>query len=357
MICIIEFLIVLGIVVGLFVIIGVCLLGECYIIESIEINCKMMIVYDMVSSLCCFKDWNLLVLCDFVVDLKLFGLVLGVGVIFDFIFKDLGIGFWKIIEVEENKCVVIVIEDVIKGYDKVIIFNLELIGKGGCNVKIIQDYLVKYGFDLFGCYVGLYVSCQIGDDIKMGLLCMVNMFVIVLNVDYCMLEVLLIDLVIVEVLVENLLVVNVGNVDRGQDIIIKFIKDNQEWIKCVMEVNGFEVVGLFCIIIIDFGQEKYVFDIVQLVKKKGVEGVVVDELIVKIDGGVLVKYVYVVLYCLVYVVYIGYMVGLDVVCNGLCVWVVILGNEVIDCLYEIWKDGIDKLFILEGIYDIYWVVK
>ncbi|MET0129964.1 MAG: polyketide cyclase, partial [Stenotrophomonas chelatiphaga] len=41
---IIEFLIALGIVAGLFVIIGVCLPGERHISESIETNRKMTIV-------------------------------------------------------------------------------------------------------------------------------------------------------------------------------------------------------------------------------------------------------------------------------------------------------------------------
>ncbi|PAL05086.1 polyketide cyclase, partial [Staphylococcus hominis] len=59
---IIEFLIALGIVAGLFVIIGVVLPGERHITESIETNRKMTIVYDTVNSLRRFKDWNPLVL-------------------------------------------------------------------------------------------------------------------------------------------------------------------------------------------------------------------------------------------------------------------------------------------------------
>ena len=76
---IIEFLIALGIVAGLFVIIGVCLPGERHITESIETNRKMTIVYDTVSSLRRFKDWNPLVLRDPAVDLKLSGPAAGVG--------------------------------------------------------------------------------------------------------------------------------------------------------------------------------------------------------------------------------------------------------------------------------------
>ena len=70
---IIEFLIALGIVAGLFVIIGVCLPGERHISESIETNRKMTIVYDTVNSLRRFKDWNPLVLRDPAVELKLSG--------------------------------------------------------------------------------------------------------------------------------------------------------------------------------------------------------------------------------------------------------------------------------------------
>lgn len=172
---IIEFLIALGIVAGLFVIIGVCLPGERHITESIETNRKMTIVYDTVSSLRRFKDWNPLVLRDPAVELKLSGPASGVGATLDFTSKDLGTGSWKITEAEENKRVAIAIEDPTKGHDKVTTFTLEPTGKGGRNVKITQDYSVKYGFDLFGRYAGLYVSRQIGDDIKMGLSRMANM--------------------------------------------------------------------------------------------------------------------------------------------------------------------------------------
>ena len=179
----------------------------------------------------------------------------------------------------------IAIEDATKGHDKVTTFNLEPTGKGGRNVKITQDYSVKYGFDLFGRYAGLYVSRQIGDDIKLGLSRIANMLASVPNVDYRTPEAPLTDLAIVEVPAENLLVVNAGNVDRGQDSITKSIKDNQEWIKRVMEANGLEAAGPFRIITTDFGQEKYAFDIAQPVKKKGAEGAAADELTVKIDGG------------------------------------------------------------------------
>jgi hypothetical protein len=260
-------------------------------------------------------------------------------------------------EAEENKRVVIAIDDASKGHDKVSTFTLEPTGKGGRNVKITQDYSVKYGFDLFGRYAGLYVSRQIGDDIKMGLSRLANMLATVPNVDYRTSEAPLTDLGIVDVPAEDLLVVTAGNVDRGQDSITKSIKDNQEWIKRVIEANGLEAAGPLRIITTDFGAEKYAFDIAQPVKKKGAEGVPAEQLTVKIDGGAPVKYVRVAPHRSAHAAYTGHMAGLDVARSALRAWAVTSGNEVIDRPYETWKDGVDKSFTPEATYDIYWAVK
>lgn len=124
---IIEFLIALGIVAGLFVIIGVCLPGERHISESIETNRKMTIVFDTVNSLRRFKDWNPLVLRDPAVELKLSGPAAGVGARLDYSSKEssLGQGSWEITESEKNKLVSIAIEDPTKGHDKKTSFTLE----------------------------------------------------------------------------------------------------------------------------------------------------------------------------------------------------------------------------------------
>ena len=347
---IIEFLIALGIVAGLFVIIGVCLPGERHISESIETNRKMTIVYDTVNSLRRFKDWNPLLLRDPAVELKYSGPAAGVGARLDYASKEssLGEGSWVITESEQNKHVAIAIEDQSKGHDKVTKFTLEPTGKGGRNVKITQDYSVKYGFNLFGRYAGLYVSRHAGDDLKLGLSRMANMLAT---------EAPLTDLAIVDVPAEDLLVVTAGNVDRGQETITKSIKDNQEWIKRVMEANNLEAAGPFRIITTDFGAEKYAFDVAQPVKKKGAEGATAEALTVKIDGGAPVKYVHVAPHRSAHAAYTGHMAGLDIARNALRAWSVTGGNEVIDRPYESWKDGVEKSFTPEGTYDIYWAVK
>jgi len=351
-----EFLIALGIVAGLFVIIGVVLPGERHITESIETNRKMTIVYDTVSSLRRFKDWNPLLLRDPAADLKFSGPVSGVGATMDYT-SSVGNGSWKITEVEENKRVAIAIEDPTKGQDKVTSFTLEPTGRNNQNVRITQDYSVKYGFDLFGRYAGLYVSRHVGDELKLGLSRMANMLATVPNVDYRQSEAPLNDLAVIEVPAQDLLVVTAGNVDRGEATITKSINDNREWIKRVMDANDLEPAGPFRIITTDFGAEKYAFDIAQPVKKKGAEAAVAEELAVKIDGDAPVKYVRVAAHRSAHATYTGHMAGLDIARNALRAWAVTAGNEVIDRPYESWNGGLEKSFTQEGTYDIYWAVK
>ncbi len=352
---IIEFLIALGIVAGLFVIIGVCLPGERHISESIETNRKMTIVYDTVNSLRRFKDWNPLVLRDKGIELKYDGPDAGVGARMDFSSKELGSGSWKITDSEQNKRVVIAIEDQTKGKDKVTTFTLEPTGKNDRNVKITQDYTVDYGFDLFGRYAGLYASRHIGDDLKLGLSRLANMLASVPNVDYRAAEAPLTDLKVVDVPAEDLLVVNAGNIDRSNESIRKSIQDNQEWIKRAMEANGLEAAGPVRIVTTDFGAEKYAFDVAQPVRKAGAAADA--KLEVKIPSGNPVTYVHADAHRSAFASYTGHMAGLDVARNALRAWATTAGYEVIDRPYESWKGGVDKAFTTDGTYDVYWSVK
>lgn len=373
---IIEFLIALGIVAGLFVLIGICLPGERHISESIETNRKMTIVYDTVNSLRRFKDWNPLVLRDKAVELKYSGPQAGVGARMDYASKDLGQGSWEIKESEKNKRVVIAIDDATRGKDKVTTFSLEPTGKNDRNVKITQDYSVKYGFDLFGRYAGLYVSRHIGDDLKLGLSRMANMLASVPNVDYAAAEAPLTGLAVVDVPAEDLLVVNAGNIDRNNDAIQKSIDDNMEWIKRAMEANGLVAAGPVRIVTTDFGAEKYAFDVAMPVRKGGAapagdkkEGeadkpaaaapvaAADGKLNVKVPAGNPVTYTHVAPHRSAFASYTGHMAGLDVARNALRAWATTTGNEVVDRPYESWKGGVAKGFTTDGSYDIYWAVK
>ena len=354
---IIEFLIALGIVAGLFVIVGLCLPSERSISESIETNRKMTIVYDTLNSMRRFKDWNPVMLQDPSVQLKLSGPESGVGARLDYTSADksVGNGSWEITESEQDKRIAVAIDDVTRGTGKVTHFTLEPTGKGGRNVKITQDYKVSYGMDLFGRYAGLYVSRQVGDNLKLGLGKLATMLASVPNVDYKAAEAPLSELKIVDVPAENLLVINAGNIDRSNESIRQSIKDNQEWIKRAMDANGLEAAGPVRIITTDFGSDKYAFDVAQPVRKAGAEeGAKIE---VKIPGGNPVTYVHADAHRSSFAQYTGHMAGLDVARNALRAWASTMGNEVVDRPYESWTGGVDKAFTTDGTYDVYWSVK
>jgi len=386
---IIEFLIALGIVAGLFVVVGLVLPSERHMSESIETNRKMTIVYDTVNSLRRFKDWNPLVLRDPKIQLKLSGPESGKGARLDYSSTEgyIGDGSWTITDSAKNERVDIAIEDPTKGTDKTTSFTLEPTGKNNRNVKITQDYSVKYGWNLFGRYAGLYVSRHVGDDLKLGLSRMANMLATVPNFDYRAEldgKPALIDLKVIEVPAEDLLVVNAGNIDRDNETIKKSIKDNQEWIKRVMDANNLEPAGPVRIVTTDFATEKYAFDVVQPVRKRAGGAPKADDaskdkdkanadaapvadatpvaasgdpLKVTIAGGAPVTYVRTEPHRSAFASYTGHMAGLDVVRNSLRAWAVTQGYEVTDRPYESWKGGVDKSFTLDGTYDVFWAIK
>lgn len=380
---IVEFLIALGIVAGLFVVVGLVLPSERQMSESTETNRKMTIVYDTVNSFHRFQDWNPLVLRDPKIQLKLAGADAGKGARIEYSSNEgyIGNGSWEITDSVKNERVAIAIEDPTKGYDKTTSFTLAPTGKNNRNVKITQDYSVKYGWNLFGRYAGLYVSRHVGDDLKLGLSRLSNVLATVPNFDYRAEldgKPALSELKVVDVPAEDLLVVNAGNIDRDNDTIKKSIKDNQEWIKRTMDANGLEPAGPVRIVTTDFAAEKYAFDVVQPVRKKAAgaaapkaeegkdEAPVVDaapvaasgeQLKVNIPAGAPVTYARVEAHRAASATYAGHMAGLDAVRNSLRAWAATNGFDVVDRPYESWKAGVDKAFTQDGAYDVYWSVK
>ena len=392
---IIEFLIALGIVVGLFVVVGLVLPSERQMSDSVETNRKMTIVYDTLNGFQRFKDWNPLVSRDPSIDLKISGPEAGKGARLDYSSKEgyIGNGSWTITDSVPGQSVSIAIEDPTNGYDKVTNFTLEPTGKNNRNVKITQDYSVKYGWNLMGRYAGLYVSRHVGDDLKLGLNKLGGILAAVPNMDYNA-ELdgvrVLTNLQVVDVPAEDLLVVNAGNIDRNNETIKKSINDNEEWIKRVMDANGLETAGPVRIVTTDFAAEKYAFDVVQPVRKKGsakkadeskadgkdvaaaddkkddkapvqidatpvaAEG---EPLTVKIPDGAPVTYTRTEAHRSAFANYVGHMAGLDVARNSVRAWAATHGYEVQDRPYESWKGGVEKSFTTDGTYDIYWSIK
>jgi hypothetical protein len=381
----IEFVIALALVLALFLVIGLILPSSRELQESVETNRRMTIVFDTLNNVRRLKDWNPLV-PSAANELSYSGGEdnTGVGAKVDFNSANpaWGQGSWEIVESERPAPtggpgkIVYAISDKRMGTDKRSTFALEPTGKNNRNVKITQSYEVTYGWNLIGRYAGMYVSRHVGDAVKAGLSKLTNMLATVPNFDYRTEGSPLTDLKLVELPAEDLLVVNAGNIDRTNDAIKASIKQNQEWIKRVMEANGLVAAGPVRIITTDYGSEKYAFDVAQPVRKgsaapkadAAAEGEAAPaaapapvasagELKVTIPSGAPVEYVRSEPRKLAFASYTGYMAELDNQRNALRAWAVTAGHEVVDRPFESWKSGVDGAFEGDGKFDIYWAVK
>lgn len=383
----IEFVIALALVLALFLVIGLILPSSRELQESVETNRRMTIVFDTLNNVRRLKDWNPLV-PSAANELSYSGGEdnTGVGAKVDFNSANpaWGQGSWEIVESERPAPtggpgkIVYAITDKRMGTDKRSTFALEPTGKNNRNVKVTQTYQVTYGWNLIGRYAGMYVSRHVGDAVKAGLSKLTNMLATVPNFDYRTEGSPLTDLKLVELPAEDLLVVNAGNIDRTNDAIKASIKQNQEWIKRVMEANGLVAAGPVRIITTDYGTEKYAFDVAQPVRKgtaapkadaaAAAEGEAAPaaapapvastgELKVTIPSGAPVEYVRTEPRKLAFASYTGYMAELDNQRNALRAWAVTAGHEVVDRPFESWKSGVDGAFEGDGKFDIYWAVK
>lgn len=381
----IEFVIALALVLALFLVIGLILPSSRELQESVETNRRMTIVFDTLNNVRRLKDWNPLV-PSAANELSYSGGEdnTGVGAKVDFNSANpaWGQGSWEIVESERPAPtggpgkIVYAITDKRMGTDKRSTFALEPTGKNNRNVKVTQTYQVTYGWNLIGRYAGMYVSRHVGDAVKAGLSKLTNMLATVPNFDYRTEGSPLTDLKLVELPAEDLLVVNAGNIDRTNDAIKASIKQNQEWIKRVMEANGLVAAGPVRIITTDYGTEKYAFDVAQPVRKgtaapkadAAAEGEAAPaaapapvastgELKVTIPSGAPVEYVRTEPRKLAFASYTGYMAELDNQRNALRAWAVTAGHEVVDRPFESYKSGVDGAFEGDGKFDIYWAVK
>jgi hypothetical protein len=386
MIRLIEFLIALAIVLALFVVVGLVLPSKRHLEESVETNRRMTIVFDTVNNVRRLKDWSLL-MPSLPENLKYSDKLTGVGARVEFTSEDprWGSGRWEIVESEMptdggSGKVAFSIEDTRPGRGKRSTVLLEPTGRNGRNVKVTQTYDVEYGWNLFGRFMGMYVSRHVGDSVKASLSKLSNVLATVPNFDYRAEGSKLTGLALAQLPAEDLLVVNAGNIERNNETIKASIKANQEWIKRVMDSNGLEPAGPVRIITTDFGAEKYAFDVAQPVRKRSAspaadtsddeEGdaatanaapspaALPNEPLenVKVEGTP-VEYVRVEPRAAASASYTGYMAELDAVRNSLRAWAMTNGYEVADRPYESWKGGVEQAFTAEGSFDVFWSIK
>ena len=348
-----EILISLAIVAGLFLVVALVLPSSRHLVEKVETNRKLTIAFDSLNSLRRFKDWNPLVLRDPRVQMTLSGPDSGVGARLDYVSKEegLGKGSWEITESVSREKVSFKIDNEERGTNKRTSFSFKPTGRNNRNVEITQSYDVDYGWNLLGRYAGMYVSRHIGDDMKLGLSRIVGMLAAVPNVDYAVSGSKMTGLKVADRPVEDLLFVNAGNVERGNSQIQASITANAEWLKRVMEANGLEAVGPLRIISTELGRETYNFDVAQAVRKK--DGSAVGK--PSLQGPV--QHVQNPAAKVATAAYTGYMAELDNVRNALRAWALTNGHEVVDRPYESYKAGVAEAFTENGQFDVYWTLK
>ncbi len=263
----IEWLISLLIVVALFVAIGVFLPAKRSVSHSVETNRPMATVFDTLDSFARFKDWNTLVNYDPRMSINVTGPERGEGAKLEYssMQRQIGQGSWTLVEAVPGERIVFALDNNASGEDKRMTFELERTGQRNQNVRITQRYTVDYGWNLIGRYAGLYVTRNVGDDIKRGLGKFSNLMATIPRFDYSQHPN---EFKIVDVPAANLLLAS-ATAKRSNDEIAIAMTNQLKWIEQVMEKSELEAAGPMRIITTDFGPETYAFDVVQPVRRKG----------------------------------------------------------------------------------------
>ena len=257
-----EFLISLAIVAVLFLVVGVFLPNRRHVEHSMETNHPVRQVYDTINSFKRFGDWNPLRMHDPAIQYTLEGPERGVGAKLKYVSqkKKVGSGSWEIVNSEQDSQVEFAVENRSYGDNKTSVFTLQEQGK---TVDITWEYDVEYGWDLFGRYAGLYVSRNVGDDIKLGLGNLVGLVATMPNFDYST-----IDVQKVPIHPRNVLYVSTTadrNITAVENAMILALKD----IRAAITANGLEASGPARLITTNFGSEKYEFDVAIPVQRPG----------------------------------------------------------------------------------------
>ena len=382
----IEILISLAIVVALFLVVGLLLPASRHHEESVETNRKLTIVYDTINSLRRFEDWNPLVLRDPNIQIEKSGPDSGVGARLEYSSDtNLGEGSWEIVANEPRKSVSFALTDPEPGSNKRTTYSLKPTGRAGRNVEITQTYDVDYGWNLLGRYAGMYVSSNVGSDMRLGLQRLSNMLAAVPNYDYADLSKDDPEMAprLQDRPAENLLFVAAA-VPRDNEAVAKQMLSNLEWIRRVMASNNLEAAGPVRIITNEFGAESYSFDVAMPVRKRSggssddgqddnadaadegdeaaeaveteVAAVEYPELTgLKLDGPV--EYRRSPASQIAMVPFKGHMANLSVVRDAIRAWALAQGFETAERPYELWKSGIEGGFKEDGEFEVVWAVR
>lgn len=355
-----EILISLAIVAALFLIVGLVLPSSRYLVERIETNRKLTIVYDTLNNFSRFKDWNAIPLRDPKMETRISGPESGVGAEFHYNSSksEVGSGTWKIVESVPNELVAIQIDNDRQGKDKRTEFKLKSTGKNNRNVEITQTYKVNYGWNLIGRYAGLYVRSHVGDDMKFGLSKLTNMLASIPNIDHTVYGEKLTGLSVAQVPAEHLLFVPAGTLEFDDVVIEKSMRANMEWITRTMAANGLVAAGPMRIVTSEQGRETYTFDVAQPVRRAtDAEGAAATAELTGLALQGPVKYQLIPARRAVSAKFVGYIRELENVRNALRAWSAPRGYEITDRPYEVYDSGIEGAFKEDGQFTAYWAIK
>lgn len=356
-----EILISLAIVAALFLIVGLVLPSSRYLVERVETNRKLTIVYETLNNFSRFKDWNAIPLRDPKMKTRISGAESGVGAEFHYDSEksEVGSGTWKIVESVPNELVAIQIDNDRQGHDKRTEFKLKPTGKNNRNVEIAQTYKVDYGWNLIGRYAGLYVRSHVGDDMKFGLAKLSNMLASIPNIDHTVYGDKLTGLSLAEIPAEHLLYVPSGSVKFDDVEIEKSMRANLEWINRTIAGNGLVATGPMRIVTNEQGRDTYSFDVVLPVRKSDTAeaaATATTELAgLSLQGPV--KYKLVPAHRAVSAKFTGYIRELENVRNALRAWSAPRGYEITERPYEVYDSGIEGAFKEDGKFTAYWAIK
>jgi effector-binding domain-containing protein len=351
----IEFLISLLIVAVLFVLIGVFLPAKRSFSFSTETNRPMATVNDLLNNFSRFKDWNPLLRYDPKMQTSTSGPAEGVGAKFNYESRDkvIGKGSWEIVESVPGKMIKYRLVNPSSGDNKFMTFKFERATGRNKNIKITQQYSVEYGWNLFSRYAGLYVTRNVGDDIKRGLDKLTSFLATIPKFDYSTNTA---GYSIVEQPAQDVLLVTTA-AHRSNDEIATAMTNQISWINKVMAANGLVAAGPLRIVTNEFTSDSYGFDVVMPVRKADVaEGTPAGErLNITLEGPV--TYDQLPARRTAMTSYTGPAPALPQIRDQLRAWAMVHGADIQDRPYEEYLGGVSTMLNDDAQFKVYWPLK
>lgn len=350
-----EFLISLLIVVVIFVVIGLFLPSKRFFTYSIETNRPMSTVNDLFNGFSRFKDWNPLLRYDRNAKTQISGPAQGVGAKFSYQSRDkiIGNGSWEIVESVPGELVKYRLVGPSRGTNKTMTVRFTRTGQGNKNIRITQQYRVDYGWDIFGRYAGMYVTRNVGDDVKRGLDRFSGLLASIPRFDYAQHPG---EFAIVDAPAQDALVVSTAS-PRDNDQILAVMQNQIAWINKVMEGNGLVANGPLRVVTTEFTSDNYAFDIVQPVRRAtDPEGTVAGEkMALRLESTV--QYAQLPARRVATTTYTGPAAGLPRVRDLLRAWAMTHGADTDDRPYEDYLSGAANMHAEDAQFKVYWPLK